>query len=175
MQINGTRHPEQLVYVLVETETIVLPMLIPALELHHELDSLGRAGRRHAEQIPDIDDAEAAQLHVIARRLGTRAKDHRVAAASDLDGVVGDQSMPADDEVQRTLTLADAAVADDEHAKTENVHEHAVDDLANRQRIIEQRADSGDGDGSRDGCAQQRHLMALGRRSQIVRARPIPR
>ncbi len=50
--------------------------------------------------------------------------------------------MTTDDQIQCALTLADAAVADDEDPEAEHVHEHAVDDLANGERVIEQRADA---------------------------------
>ena len=122
MRISGTRSAEDLVELVVEAEPLVLARRIPAFELHDQLDALRRARRGDAEQILDVDHAEAAQLHVMARELGTGADEDRLGAAADFDRVVGDQTMAADDQVERALALADAALADDEHAQAEDVH-----------------------------------------------------
>src|SRR4030095_13491047 len=50
-------HTEQLVHGLVETETVVFSMPVPAFELHNELDTFRRTRSRHTEQIPDVDYA----------------------------------------------------------------------------------------------------------------------
>ena len=47
-------------------------------------------------------------------------------AAPDFDGVVGDQPVAADDQVERALALADAALAGDQDAEAEDVHQHGV-------------------------------------------------
>ena len=43
-------------------------------------------------------------------------------AAAQLDGVVGHEAVAADDQIERALALADAALADDQHAEAEDVH-----------------------------------------------------
>ena len=150
-------HAEQLVDVLVEPEAVVLARRIPALELDDELHALRRPRRRDAEQIADVDHAEAAHLHVVARQLRAGADHLGLAAPPHLHRVVGDQPMAAHDQIERALALADAAVADDQHAQAEDVHQHAVDDLAHGERIVEERADLGDRQRRGDGGAQQRH------------------
>jgi hypothetical protein len=52
----------------------------------------------------------------------------RVGPRPQLHGVVRDQPVSADDQIQRALALADAALADDQHAEPEDVHQHAMDD-----------------------------------------------
>ena len=69
-----------------------------------------------------------AQLHVMARQLGTGADQDRLGAPPHLDGVVGHQPVAADDEIERALALADAALAGDEHAEAEDVQQHRVQD-----------------------------------------------
>jgi hypothetical protein len=49
-----------------QPRTIVVATLFPALELHTSSMPLGRARRGDAEQILNIDDAEPANLHVMA-------------------------------------------------------------------------------------------------------------
>ena len=56
-------------------------------------------------------DAEAAQFHVMARQLRARADEDRLGPAPDFDGVVGDETVAADDQIERALALADAALA----------------------------------------------------------------
>ena len=65
------------------------------------------------------------------------------------------------DEIERTFTLANAAVADEQHSEAQYVHEHAVNDLANRKRIVEQRADSRDGNRRGDRRAQQWYFESI--------------
>ena len=68
---------------------------------------------------------EPAQLHVMARQLGAGADENRLGAPAYLDRVVGDQPVAADDQVERALALADAALSGDEHAEPEDVDQHA--------------------------------------------------
>ena len=125
-------------------------------ELHHELDPLRRSGRRDAEQLLDVDHAEAAQLHVMPRELGARADQNRFLPPPDFDGVVGDQPMPADDEIERAFALADAALADQQHAEAEDVHEHGVHHRALGERVLEHRRQLRDRHRRRHGGFQQR-------------------
>ena len=94
--------------------------------------------------------AEAAHFHVVPRQLRAAADDDRRRAAPDLDGVVGDQPMSADDEVERALALADAALPHHEHAKAEDVEQHAVDHFADGEAILEQRGQLADRRGRAD-------------------------
>ena len=111
---------------VVQPEPFVLARGIPSFQLHDQLDALGRSRRGDAEQILDVDHAEPAQLHVMPRELRAGADQDRFGAPPDVDRVVGDQSMAADDQVEGTFALADAAVADDQHAEAENIHQHGV-------------------------------------------------
>ena len=121
------RHPqsEDLEELVVQAEALIFPVRIPPFKLHDELDALRGSRRRDAEQILDVDHPEAAQLHVMPRQIRTGPDQDRLGSAADVDRVVGDQPMPADDQVEGALALADAALADDQHAEAENVHQHA--------------------------------------------------
>ena len=61
-------------------------------------------------------------------------------APPDFDGVVGHQPVAADDQVERAFALADAALAGDQHAEAEDVHQHGVDDGALGEPVLENRA-----------------------------------
>ena len=79
---------------------------------------------------------DAASARDMCRRRST--------ARRDLHRVVRDQPVSAHDEVEGALALSDAALADDEHAEPEDVHQHAMDHLADRKPVVEQRRDLGD-------------------------------
>ena len=117
---------------------------IPAFELDHQLDALRRARRRDAEQVLDVDHADAAQFHVVARQLGTRADEDRFGPPADFDRVVRHEPVSANDQVERAFALADAALADDQDAEPEDVHQHRVHHRALGQRVFEDGRQLGD-------------------------------
>jgi hypothetical protein len=116
---------EDAVEPVVEPEPVVLLALGPLAQLDDELDLLGVAHGGDAEQVLDVDDAEATDLHVVADDAGAPPDDVG-ALPPDLDHVVGDQPVAAHHEVERGLALADAALAEQQHADAEHVEQHAV-------------------------------------------------
>ena len=95
------------------------------------------------------------------REFRRRPDDHVVATPPHLDGVVGHEPVAADDEVERTLALPDAALTGDEDAEAEDVQQHAVDQLAGRQPVLEHRDEPVDGHRRGDGRAQDGHARAV--------------
>ena len=108
---------------------------------------------------------------MVPRQLGAGADQDRLGAPADFDGVVGDQAMAADDQIERALALADAALAGDQDAEPEDVHQHGVDDRALGERVFEDRAELGDGGRRRHGGLEQRQPRALGFGDQLRRRR----
>jgi hypothetical protein len=153
--------PEDLVEHIVQPKPLVLARRIPSFELHDQLDPLRRSRRRDAEQFFDVDDAESAQLHVMAGQLRTGADQDRLLPAAHFDRVVGHQSMAADNEIQRAFALADAALARNQHAQPEDVHQHGVQNGSLGERILENRAQLRDRGRRRRGGFQQRHARPL--------------
>ncbi len=79
--------------------------------------------------------------------------------------------MAADDQIECALALADAALADDQHAEPEDVHQNSVNHHAFGQRILEQRRQLGNG-GRRCHCRfEHRQVGALGLDRQLGRRR----
>ena len=139
-----------------QPEPIVVTPRLPPLELHDELDALRGARRRDAEEILDIDDAEPANFHVMPRQLRTGANQNRLGAPPHFDGVVGDETMAAHDQIERAFALPDAALADDEHAKAKDVEQHAVQQLADDEAVFEDGGDLRHGDRRRHQRPQHR-------------------
>ena len=84
------------------------------------------AHRGLAEDGADIEQAQAAHFDKVHEHRRAASLERAGRNARDLDDVVGDQAVAAADELQPELALADARLAGDEHAQTEDVHEDAV-------------------------------------------------
>src|SRR5438105_4095173 len=95
-------------------------------------------------------------------QLRARADDNRLSTTPYFHRVIGDEPMAADDEIQGALALADAALPHDEYAQPENVEQDGVNDLTDRQRVLEDRGELGNRLGRGRRRAQQRHVHALG-------------
>src|SRR5204862_7188695 len=65
------------------------------------------------------------------------------------------------DQVERAFALADRALARDQHAKPQNVHEDRVEHRAFRKRVFENRRQLGDRRRRDDGRPQQWKLRLL--------------
>ena len=74
--------------------------------------SLPLSHRRDPEQLADVEHAESANLDVMAQELGGLAEDDARGAPVAVDDVVGDDAVPAHDELEGALALADAALAE---------------------------------------------------------------
>src|SRR5471030_235127 len=153
--------PQNLEELVVEAEALVFARRRPAFELDDELDALRGSRRRNAEQILDVDHAEAAQLHVVARQLGARADEDRLLPAPDFDRVVRHQPVAADDQIERALALADAALAGNQHAEPQDVHQYRVNHRPFGERVLENRRKFGDGRRRGDRGLEERQPRAL--------------
>src|SRR5205823_14151017 len=90
----------------------------PLDQLDHEVElPLVECGERAEERL-DVDDAEAADLHVMRQPLGGTAAEHRGRDAPHDDDVVGDEPVAVGHEVEGGLALADPALPEDERAET---------------------------------------------------------
>jgi hypothetical protein len=90
--------------------------LVPANQLQHQLDAFLVAHGGDAEHVLDVDDAEAAHLHVVLDQLRGPAHQHVARGAPHLHQIVGHQAVAAHDEIERRLRLPDAALAQRQHA-----------------------------------------------------------
>src|SRR5207244_618916 len=85
---------------LFDAQPVILFAFAPVHEHDHELDLLRDAYGGDAEKIFDVDDAEAADLHVVAYDLASRAKDRVRRPFSDIDDVVRDEAVSAHDQIE---------------------------------------------------------------------------
>ena len=133
------------------------------MELDDELDGVALEDGRDAEEHRDVHDAEAAQLHVVPDEAGRRADEDVVREALDDDEVVRDEPVPALDEGERALALADARVAEEERAEAADLEEDAVERRARRERLLEERREALDDDARHPRRREERDAAAGGR------------
>jgi hypothetical protein len=91
----------------IEPRAIVVRLLVPGFELNDHLDPLLLADRPDPEQGRDVDDADAADLHVMALQLVPAADDDLGSVPRDDHDVVGDEPMSPLDQIEDRLALAD--------------------------------------------------------------------
>jgi len=94
--------------------------------------------------------------------------------AADLHRVVRDEPVAALDELDGCLALADAAVAEDQHALAVHVHQHAVARDHGRQLVVEEvdgharKLDRGAARAQQGAAVFLRHLHALGEHVELA-------
>ena len=130
---------EQLGALLIESGAVVFARVVPVLELHHDFDALLLAHGANAEQRVDVDQADAADFHVMPGNLMPAANQHVVAAARDVDHVVRHQAMPALDQVEHTFALPDPGASSEQEAHAKDVGERAVHGRARGESVVEKR------------------------------------
>jgi len=99
---------------------------------------------------------------MMPRELGAGANQNRLLPPPDLDRVVGHETVAAHDEIECALTLADAALAHQEDAKAEDIHQHRVDHRPLRERVLEHRRQLRDGRRRGDGRLEERQARSFG-------------
>src|SRR5712692_1540277 len=132
-------HLQDLRLLAFDAGAVVLAPRVPVLELDHHLDTLLLAHRADAEQRLDVDQPDAADLHEVVRQLVPAADQDVVAAPRDVHDVVGDEAMPALDQVQHALALADPRAPEEQEPHAEHVGERAVDRGARGEGVVQER------------------------------------
>jgi hypothetical protein len=151
----------------VKAEPVVLLPLLPALQLDHEAHALRQADGGDAVEIPDIEDPESAQLHVVARQI-RRGPHQGVPHLLDLDDIVRHQPMSAVDQLEGALGLADPAVAEDERAQSEDVEEDGVEVKAGGETLFQEGGEELDECRGLERGREKGHARGAGGRDQLT-------
>src|SRR5665213_1968551 len=115
-------HAENLDEFLLHAEPVHVLHLVPLRERDDEVEAFLLADGLDAEHLRDIDDADAAHFHVVAREFGAGAKHFAPVHEHGFHHVVGHETVTAFDECEHGLTLADATFTFDNHADAKDVH-----------------------------------------------------
>ncbi len=95
--------------VIRETDALIIHVSLPGHEFDLQVYVLLVADALNAKHLFHIDEPHSADLHEIAE-FASRLAQQAIVDVSDVDHVIADQAMPSVDKVQRTFTLADAAL-----------------------------------------------------------------
>jgi hypothetical protein len=136
---------ENRVIAVFEPETVVLVFFVPLDEVNHEIDALSFAHAGDAEELFDVEDAEAADLDMVPEKIGRLSEDHSRRSPVASHDVVGNESVVTHHELERTLAFSDAALAEKQDADTEYVDENAVELRVRREPVVEECVERVDG------------------------------
>lgn len=98
---------------------------VPNMEADDEVDAFFAANAFDAEHGGDVDDADAANFHVVAGEFSAGADDFAAVDESDAGDVVADEAVAAFDERENAFAFADAAFAFDDDTDAEDI-DHAA-------------------------------------------------
>src|SRR5260370_39441656 len=122
----------------IEAGAVVLARSVPVLQLYHNFDAYLLAHRPDAEQRLDVDQANAADLHVVARQLMAPTDQHVIPLSGDVHYVVGDEAMATLHQVEYALALADPGAALEQQSDPEHVRQGGVDRCGGREHIVQE-------------------------------------
>src|SRR5512146_3455295 len=123
----------------IEAGPVVFACGIPVLELYHDLDPLLLPHRPDAEQLLDVDQSDAADLHVMARHLVATTDQDVHPAARDVYHVICHQSVAPLHQVAHALALADPGAAHEQPPDAVHVRERAVQRRRGGEHIVQVR------------------------------------
>src|SRR4029079_10700103 len=110
----------------VEPRAIDACSLTPLLEAYHNFHPLLLSHCADSKNRWHIDEADSADLHVMPLQLVPPANEHVVAAPFCEHEIIGNQPVPALDEIEHALGFSDAASAREEKTHAEHVGKRAV-------------------------------------------------
>ena len=139
-----------------------------------DLDALLQPHRANAEDRLHVDEADAANFHVMLLQLVAAADDDVVAAARGDHEIVGDEPMPALHEIQHALGLADAALPHEEKPDAVDVGERAVERGRGRELFRDRGLHAREEFGGLERAAQNRRRRARARPASSRRERSAP-
>src|SRR4029077_10419574 len=127
-------YAQDLVKLTIESNAIDIFELVPILESENEVASLLAAHASDSKNRADVDDANAAHLHVKTSNVGRHADQLSALDRANFGDVIADQAIASFDQREHALTLADAAGSANQGADTLNIH-HASIFLRGRRKI----------------------------------------
>jgi hypothetical protein len=120
-----------------DAKPIVFGLVVPFYEANDDIDALSVANARDPEKRLDVEHAESARFDVVTQQIRGCPKDETRRPPVALHDVIGDESMPSQDQLESAFALADAALSEQEQAYAEDVHEHSMKRRLWGQAIVE--------------------------------------
>ncbi len=130
-------NPQKFRIFLLKAKPVVFLFLVPVLKANHQVNVLGILDAGYTEKGLHIHDADTPKLNKVLGNIGCGAHQRFLAHTTDFHRVVGHQTMPSLNQLQRRLGFTDAALPRNQNALAVNIHQHAVNGDAGRQPYIQ--------------------------------------
>src|SRR5699024_4363414 len=134
--VSGHPVPQKLRVLLLQTQTVILFIAIPFLQLNHQIDGLSAFYASHTEQCLDIDNPDTPQFDKMAGDVRSGSYQSLIAHFSDFHHIVAHQTMASFYQFQRSLALTDAAFPHDQNAFAIYVYQNPVNGNTRRQLYV---------------------------------------
>ena len=85
----------------------------------------------------DINDADSADFHVLAEKLGCRADDIVGRLAGNLDDIIGNQAMPSFDQIERTFGFTDTGLTGIQQPDAVDVDQRTVHGNSRGESVVQ--------------------------------------
>jgi hypothetical protein len=122
----GNSDAQNGIALFVDAEAIVLAPFLPFDQLDDQIDLLPFPDRSDAKEMFNIDDPEAADLHMITQKIRAFAEEDSRELHSHLDDVIRYQPMPLQNQIQGTFALTDATLTHKQDPDAENIDQHPM-------------------------------------------------
>jgi hypothetical protein len=117
----------------------------------------------------DVDDPDSAQFHVVPENVRGLSHERAVRILADVDDVVGDQAVPALDEIERRLALSDTGFAEEQDSHPVDVDENAVERGRRRELVFQDPRDRLDHHRRRLGRDEERDAARAALPDELLR------
>src|ERR1700726_2213623 len=103
--------PENPVKLAIKADPVDLLQIVPIFQCHHQVEPLFDSNAADPKNVRDIDNADAANLHVIPGQCGRGRHQFSSLDRSDACDVVRDEAMAALDQTKNAFAFTDSARA----------------------------------------------------------------
>ena len=128
IELGDAGSKNEVVFGKAQAQPVVFLFPAPLLQPDDQVDRRFAENRFRAENIPDVDEPQAAQLHEMTAQPRGPADDPPVGPAADFNDIVRNEPVAPGDELDRALAFSHPAVAYDQHAQAEHPEQPARDD-----------------------------------------------
>ena len=118
--------------------------VLPFDEFYDQIDFFTLADSSDTEQMLDVNDSQAPDFHVVMQQVIPLAEKNRREFQANLDNIIGNQSVSANDKVKSTFTLAYTTLAEQKHTDPQHIDEDAVNVGLRQQTFFKVLGEQGD-------------------------------
>ena len=108
--VHGNLDTQDFGVLVLQAQAVIDLMVVPGDDVHNQIDLVINLNCTHTEKLCHIDDADAAQFHVIPDQLGCGTDKGGAGNFTDFHSIVRDQTVAALQKFHGVLTLTNRCV-----------------------------------------------------------------